>query len=117
MLLTKSRMSGLCDPLQWTTNAIGGLPPTVEVKLVDYVDAGYYAKNNQGEIWVRGPSIMDEYFEDEVETKQAVTDDGWFKTGDIGEWDQNYHLRVIDRKKNLIKMANGEYIAAEKVRQ
>jgi acyl-coenzyme A synthetase/AMP-(fatty) acid ligase len=42
-------------------------------------------------------------------------EDGWFKTGDIGEFDANGHLKVIDRKKNMVKTLNGEYIALEKV--
>ena len=68
------------------------------------------------EIWLRGDSIIDQYFENEEETAEAITSDGWFKTGDIGEWDPNGHLRLIDRKKNLVKTLNGEYIALEKVR-
>ena len=60
---------------------------------------------------------MGGYFEDPKQTSEAVTSDGWFKTGDIGEWDKNGHLKLIDRKKNLVKTRNGEYIAIEKVRQ
>jgi long-chain acyl-CoA synthetase len=113
--LTKCSMTALCDPLEWTLDAIGGLPTTVEIKLVDFADAGYFAKNNQGEVWVRGPTVLDSYYENPVETQNAITSDGWFKTGDIGEWDANYHLKVIDRKKNMVKTLNGEYIAIEKV--
>ena len=60
---------------------------------------------------------MDGYYDDEKQTAEAITPDGWFKTGDIGEWDKNGHLKLIDRKKNLVKMRNGEYIALEKVSQ
>ncbi|KAH8751233.1 putative long-chain-fatty-acid-CoA ligase [Hyaloscypha finlandica] len=114
-LTETTSMTALCDPLQWTVDAIGGLPPTVEVKLVDYAEAGYLAKNNQGEVWVRGPTVFEEYYNDPEETRAAITEDGWFKTGDVGEWDENFHLRIIDRTKNLVKTLNGEYIALEKL--
>jgi long-chain acyl-CoA synthetase len=55
------------------------------------------------------------YFDNEEETKNALTEDGWFMSGDIGEFDSNGHLRIIDRKKNLVKTLNGEYIALEKL--
>lgn len=96
---------------------MGEIPGSVEVKLVDFPDAGYHAKNNppQGEIWIRGPPVTGGYLDLEKETKESFTDDGWFKTGDIGEFDSKGQLRIIDRKKNLVKTLNGEYIALEKV--
>ncbi|MCJ1470900.1 long-chain fatty acid-CoA ligase [Pseudocyphellaria aurata] len=110
-------MGALCDPVHWTDSALGDLPSSIEVKLVDFPDAGYYAKNTppQGEIWIRGGPVFQGYFENEKETQEALSSDGWFKTGDIGEWDHNGHLKLIDRKKNLVKTLNGEYIALEKL--
>ena len=95
-----------------------GIPMTcAEVKLVDVADAGYFANNkpSQGEIWLRGPSISSGYYNRDQETKDAFTDDGWFKTGDIGQWEPAGTIKIIDRKKNLVKTLNGEYIALEKV--
>ncbi|KAI9800833.1 MAG: hypothetical protein M1825_003616 [Sarcosagium campestre] len=110
-------MGALMDPLEWTDEALGPIPGAIEVKLVDFPDAGYYSTNKpfpQGEIWIRGPPIMAGYYENEKETQEAMSD-GWFKTGDIGEFDKNGHLKIIDRKKNLVKTLNGEYIALEKL--
>ena len=116
-LTETTAMGALTDPMHWTDSALGDIPSSIEIKLVDFADAGYYASNKppQGEIWIRGDSVFDGYFDNEAETKEALTDDGWFKTGDIGEFDKNGHLRIIDRKKNLVKTLNGEYIALEKV--
>ena len=116
-LTETTAMGALNDPMHWTDNALGDIPSSIEIKLVDFPDAGYFAANNppQGEVWIRGPPVFEGYFDNDAETKEALTDDGWFKTGDIGEFDKNGHLRMIDRKKNLVKTLNGEYIALEKV--
>jgi long-chain acyl-CoA synthetase len=117
-LTETSAMGALMDPFEWTDQALGNIPGCIEIKLVDYPDAGYFTKNKpnpQGEIWIRGASVMDAYYGNEEETKAAFTPDGWFKTGDIGEWDHNGHLKMVDRKKNLVKTLNGEYIALEKL--
>ncbi|KAH7389212.1 long-chain-fatty-acid-CoA ligase-like protein [Cadophora sp. MPI-SDFR-AT-0126] len=110
-------MGAICDPQSWTVDACGEVESSVEMKLVDYPDAGYFAAkspNPQGEVWIRGHSVTRGYYENPDETASALSD-GWFKTGDIGEWDRNGHLRIIDRKKNLVKTLNGEYIALEKL--
>ncbi|KAL2060140.1 hypothetical protein VTL71DRAFT_9962 [Oculimacula yallundae] len=110
-------MGAICDPRTWTMSACGEVESSIEVKLVDYPEAGYLATsapNPQGEVWIRGPSVAKGYYGNTRETAASFSE-GWFKTGDIGEWDCNGHLRIIDRKKNLVKTLNGEYIALEKL--
>lgn len=117
-LTETSAMGTLMDPMKWTDSAMGDIPGCIEIKLVDFPDAGYHATNKphpQGEVWIRGHSVMEGYYKNDKETEAAFSADGWFKTGDIGEWDHNGHLNIIDRKKNLIKTLNGEYIALEKL--
>lgn len=116
-LTETSAMGAIQDPLEWNPYTLGDIPGSVEVKLVDFKDAGYFSTNNppQGEIWIRGPPVTKGYWDNEKETREAITEDGWFMTGDIGEFDKNGHLKIIDRKKNLVKTLNGEYIAIEKL--
>ena len=110
-------MCCLMDPCEWDNHSLGNLTSCVEVKLVDFPDAGYFTSNvpEQGEVWIRGDSVASSYFMNDEETNNAYEGE-WFKTGDIGEWDEHGHLRLIDRKKNLVKTLTGEYIALEKVR-
>ncbi|KAL8854563.1 MAG: hypothetical protein Q9221_000598 [Calogaya cf. arnoldii] len=110
-------MGAICDPASWTDQAIGEMPGSIEIKLVDVPDLGYlsnHTPNPQGEIWIRGPAVTDGYLDLEEENRESFHD-GWFKTGDVGEFDENGHLKVIDRKKNMVKTLNGEYIALEKL--
>ncbi|KAF2019378.1 acetyl-CoA synthetase-like protein [Aaosphaeria arxii CBS 175.79] len=116
-LTETTAMGALMDPLSWTDSALGELPACIETKLVDFADAGYFSTNKppQGEIWIRGGGITAGYLDLEQETKESFTEDGWFKTGDIGEFDHKGQIKIIDRKKNLVKTLTGEYIALEKL--
>ncbi|KAI9746658.1 MAG: long-chain fatty acid-CoA ligase [Claussenomyces sp. TS43310] len=111
-----SGMGALTSPYRWNDKAAGDIPASIEVKLVDFPEAGYFSSSTppQGEVWLRGHSVTSGYFQDEEGTARAFKD-GWFKTGDIGEFDSHGHLRIIDRMKNLVKTQNGEYIAMEKL--
>lgn len=116
--LTETCANGaLGSPLEYSANSIGPVPAGVDVKLVSIPEIGYStdAKVPQGEIWIKGLAVMKEYYNNPEETAKAITPEGWFKTGDIGEFDDDGHLRVIDRVKNLVKMQGGEYIALEKL--
>jgi long-chain acyl-CoA synthetase len=105
----------LMTPANFAIGNLGELTHAITVKLVDVPDAGYFARDNKGEVFIKGPAVSPLYFDNEKETKDAYTDDGWFRTGDIGEWMPNGALKLIDRRKNLVKTLNGEYIALEKL--
>jgi long-chain acyl-CoA synthetase len=103
------------DTLEY--GAVGIPTSSIEIKLVDVPDMQYLHRNDppQGEIWLRGPTVAKGYFMNLDQTAKAFTSDGWFKTGDVGQWQPSGTLVIIDRIKNLVKTLNGEYIALEKV--
>ena len=68
-----------------------------------------------GELEVKGPSIFHGYWGKEKETAEAFTEDGWFKTGDIGKLDDEGYLSITDRKKELLKTSGGKFIAPQPI--
>ncbi|MCF8366981.1 MAG: AMP-binding protein [Bacteroidales bacterium] len=69
----------------------------------------------EGEIWAKGPNVMLGYYKNEAKTHEVLTEDGWFKTGDLGVFDKDGWLSHKGRLKNLIVGANGENIYPEEI--
>lgn len=68
-----------------------------------------------GEILVKGDNVMMGYYKDSERTAETFTEDGWLKTGDIGEWVQGKYLKITDRKKEIFKTSGGKYIAPQPI--
>ncbi|CAN6326588.1 unnamed protein product [Urochloa humidicola] len=92
-----------------------GVPATyTEIRLEEVPEMGYdpLGVPSRGEVCVRGKSLFAGYYKNPELTNEAIVD-GWFHTGDIGEMTPDGILKIIDRKKNIFKLSQGEYVAVE----
>ncbi|KAL2753773.1 hypothetical protein ACRALDRAFT_1051747 [Sodiomyces alcalophilus JCM 7366] len=117
--LTESYALATCQSKgDFTTGNIGGPTLCSEICLESVPDFDYLVTdkpNPRGELLIRGPNIFQGYYKNEEETRKAIDADGWFHTGDIAEVDSLGRFKIIDRKKNVLKLSQGEYISPERI--
>jgi len=114
------------DDLQPGT--VGSPIAVCEIRLQDVPDMGYTRTDivhgegakampcrGRGEICFRGTNIFQGYFKMPDKTAEAIDEEGWMHSGDIGLWTVDGRLKIIDRKKNIFKLQQGEYVAPEKI--
>ena len=101
-----------------TSGNCGRLAPCIEACLVSLPDMEYSVDDKpfpRGELLLRGNNMFREYYKNDEETSKAVTEDGWFRTGDVCTVDAEGRFIIIDRRKNVLKLAQGEYISPERL--
>uniref|UniRef100_K9IN93 Long-chain-fatty-acid--CoA ligase n=1 Tax=Desmodus rotundus TaxID=9430 RepID=K9IN93_DESRO len=103
------------SPGDWKPGHVGVPLACNHVKLEDVPDMNYFSVNGEGEVCIKGTNVFQGYLKDPAKTEEALDKDGWLHTGDIGRWLPNGTLKIVDRKKNIFKLAQGEYIAPEKI--
>lgn len=111
------------SPNDQRVGCVGPVNPGVELRLRDCPELGYMSTDQpcpRGEIMLRSQSVFDGYEGDQKKTEETLLNDAdgkgpWLSTGDVGRVDEHGRVQIIDRVKNLIKLAQGEYIAVEKV--
>lgn len=80
---------------------VGQLVPETEIKVVDE-DDNEVSPGERGEAWIRGPQVMLGYWAQEQASRESITEDGWFKTGDYVEVSDDGYITIVDRKKDMI---------------
>ena len=106
-----------------TCGHVGAPYPTCDFKLVDVPDMKYTSEDKdehgnpmpRGEICYKGYNCFKGYFHNKKQTVEAIDEDGWVHTGDVGSILPNGCIKIIDRKKNLFKLSQGEYIVPDKL--
>jgi len=106
-------------------NSVGRVGPPVQgvkIKLVNWEEGNYRVSDQpcpRGEIYIGGNNVAAGYYKNEEKTKEEFYTDEegtrWFKTGDIGQFESDGTLRIVDRKKDLVKLQFGEYVSLGKV--
>ena len=98
-----------------SSNLVSGNPESSEhPESVGYLYPGLQAKVVDGELWIKGPNVMDCYLNDPAETQAAFVD-GWFRTGDLVRFDEDERLYITGRLKELIVLSTGENISPQEI--
>jgi 4-coumarate--CoA ligase len=107
-----SPVSHATPPGQGKPGTVGVTVSNTECRIVD-ANGEDQGVGGEGELWVRGPQVMKGYFGNSSATDATIDKDGWLHTGDVGIFDEDGHLRIVDRVKELIKYKGFQVPPAE----
>jgi acyl-CoA synthetase (AMP-forming)/AMP-acid ligase II len=93
--------------------SVGRLVPNTEARLVDPESGEDVPEGEQGELWIRGPQVMEGYLQNPEATAETLTEEGWLRTGDIARIDSDGNAYIVDRLKELIKYKGYQVPPAE----
>ncbi|MEX1197221.1 MAG: AMP-binding protein [Pseudohongiellaceae bacterium] len=83
---------------------VGKAVPSTSLMLADE-EGNEVTGDEPGELWVKGPQVMKGYWQNEEATRESITEEGWFKTGDYAQFDEDDFVRIVDRKKDMINVS------------
>ena len=95
------------------SGAAGVTAPNTVCRIVDIENGNDLAHDQEGELWIKGPQVMQGYLSNAKATAETITKDGWLRTGDIGKIDADGYLFITDRLKELIKFKGFQVAPAE----
>src|SRR3954471_22668102 len=112
--LSETSPAASCNPVDATaySGTIGMPMPDTDIALLDD-EGNEVGPGQRGEIAIRGPQVMAGYWQRPDETAKAMTADGFFRTGDIGEVDERGYFKIVDRKKDMILVSGFNVIPNE----
>lgn len=99
------------EPNGWRSGTVGMTLPGIEIAILQPNEFG------EGEILVKGANVMLGYYQQTAATREVFTEDGWFKTGDVGKIVQKRFLQITDRKKSIFQTSTGHFIAPQPIEQ
>ncbi len=108
-LTETSPMTAGSNPSQTFLQGVGPVMEGVQIQIYNPDEKG------EGEIWIKGPHVMKGYYKRPELTRECITEDGWFKTGDLGSFDKKGRLSIRGRIKTMILGASGENIYPEEI--
>lgn len=104
--MTENGILTINGPKNVRLGTVGSVFPSIKMRLGD-----------DGEVLVKGPRLLQEYYRNEEANAEAFDVDGWFRTGDVGEWIDEKFLKLKGRKKDLFKISSGEYISPAQIEE
>jgi long-chain acyl-CoA synthetase len=115
-LTETSPITNWCRPEEWRPHSVGPAMPRLEQRIVDPATGATVSPGREGEVQMRGPNVMQGYFKLPDQTRAVFTDDGFFKTGDMGKLDEDGHLFITGRIKEML-IVGGENVFPREIEE